>query len=187
MNTSGVMSPPSIHVYDINGTNGGGRSSSRTVGDLFARTPGPMAVPNARTNQHFAPPPLPPPRYIEDLAAGSDPGWKWGNTPRHDGFGGTFGTSISSSSSWRGSWDHRMEVDGYSERHEHSPRAGPGVTIKSPPSFEKRYDFSRNVDEGYHSLSGSSISSHRSVDVWLFSPIFSSHLDHFFPPVISPH
>ncbi|KAL8638035.1 MAG: hypothetical protein Q9228_004770 [Teloschistes exilis] len=120
-----------------------------------------MAVPGTRTNQHFAPPPLPPPKYIEDLAAGSDPGWKWGNTPRHDGFGGNLSTSRSSSSSWRGSWDQRMEDDGYSERHEDSPRAGPRATIKSPPSFEKRYDFSRNVDEGYHSLSGSSISNHR--------------------------
>ena len=26
------------------------------------------------------PPPLPPPRYIDEVAAGSDPGWAWGNS-----------------------------------------------------------------------------------------------------------
>ncbi|KAL8689813.1 MAG: hypothetical protein Q9218_004598 [Villophora microphyllina] len=54
-----------------------------------------------------------------------------------------------------------MEDDDYSEHRESSRRGSSGVTIKSPPSFERKYDFSRNVDEGYHSLSGSSISSHR--------------------------
>jgi len=47
-----------------------------------------MAIPNAR---EAVPPPLPPPRHIEDLRAGqSDPGWQWGNTdnPKENGFGG---------------------------------------------------------------------------------------------------
>ena len=46
-----------------------------------------MAIPRAREE---IPPPLPPPRHIEDIRAGQDPGWQWGNTnsPRDTGFGG---------------------------------------------------------------------------------------------------
>ena len=47
-----------------------------------------MAIPSARNE---VPPPLPPPRHIEELRAGqSDPGWQWGNTnnPKENGFGG---------------------------------------------------------------------------------------------------
>ncbi|KAH7389548.1 hypothetical protein DE146DRAFT_168230 [Phaeosphaeria sp. MPI-PUGE-AT-0046c] len=44
-----------------------------------------MAIPRARAE---VPPPLPPPRHIEDLRAGQDPGWQWGhtNSPRDTGF-----------------------------------------------------------------------------------------------------
>ncbi|KAL8701147.1 MAG: hypothetical protein Q9201_005063 [Fulgogasparrea decipioides] len=120
-----------------------------------------MAVPGARADEHSVPAPLPPPRYIEALAAGSDPGWKWGNTPNQNGFGGNPGTSISSTSSLRGSWDQRMEDEGLPDRYENSRRGSSGITTKPTPELERKYDFSRNVDEGYHSLSGSSISSHR--------------------------
>jgi hypothetical protein len=46
-----------------------------------------MAIPRARDE---VPPPLPPPRHIEELRSGQDPGWLWGNTnsPRDTGFGG---------------------------------------------------------------------------------------------------
>ncbi|OAK95819.1 hypothetical protein IQ06DRAFT_55280 [Phaeosphaeriaceae sp. SRC1lsM3a] len=46
-----------------------------------------MAIPRARDE---VPPPLPPPRHIEDLRAGQDPGWQWGhtNSPRDTGFSG---------------------------------------------------------------------------------------------------
>ncbi|KAH7084900.1 hypothetical protein BKA63DRAFT_4841 [Paraphoma chrysanthemicola] len=46
-----------------------------------------MAIPRAREE---VPPPLPPPRHIEDLRAGQDPGWQWANTnsPIDTGFGG---------------------------------------------------------------------------------------------------
>lgn len=164
MNTSGVMSPPSIHVSDMNGMSGRRRSSSRTAGEPFSRSPGPMAVPNARAGERCVPPPLPPPRHIEELAAGSDPGWKWGNTPYHGGFGGNSSSSLSSSSSLRGSWDQRMGDEHILGRPEHSRRGSSGTTIKSPPGVDRKYDFSRNIDEGYHSLSGSSISNYRLVE-----------------------
>lgn len=170
MNTSGVISPPSILVHDMNGMNGPRPLSSRTAGRPFSRTAGPMTVPNARMDEPFAPPPLPPPRYIEDLAAGSDPGWQWGNTPNHGGFGGNFGSARSPSSSLRGSWDQRMEDEGLPERPDYSRRGSSSATIKSPARLDRTYDFSRNVDEGYHSLSGSSFSSHRSVDIHGVAP-----------------
>ncbi|KAK4610238.1 hypothetical protein CLAFUW4_14036 [Fulvia fulva] len=45
---------------------------------------GPMAIPRA---QEAVPPPLPPPNYIPDIAAGHDPGWQWGNDPNGSDFG----------------------------------------------------------------------------------------------------
>ncbi|KAL8825233.1 MAG: hypothetical protein Q9170_007874 [Blastenia crenularia] len=135
--------------------------SSRMAGIPFSRSAGPMAVPNSRADEPFVPPPLPPPRYIEDLAAGSDPGWKWGNTPNHGGFGGNFGCSRSPSLNARGSWDHRMEDEGFTDRPEFSQRNSSTTTLKSPPGYDRTYDLSRNFDEGYHSLSGSSFVNHR--------------------------
>lgn len=180
MNTSAVSSPPSIFVRDMNGMNGPRLPPSRAVERPFSSSSGPMTVPNARSDEQFAPPPLPPPRYLEDLAAGSDPGWNWGNTPNHGGFGGNFGSSRSSCSSMRGSWDQRMEDEGFPERPDYSRRGSSNATVKSPAGFDRTYDFSRNFDEGYHSLSGSSLSNHRSVDagagVPLTFPSFILHL-----------
>ncbi|KAI4138834.1 MAG: hypothetical protein L6R39_006583 [Caloplaca ligustica] len=133
-----------------------------------------MTVPNARSDEQFAPPPLPPPRYLEDLAAGSDPGWNWGNTPNHGGFGGNFGSSRSSCSSMRGSWDQRMEDEGFPERPDYSRRGSSNATVKSPAGFDRTYDFSRNFDEGYHSLSGSSLSNHRAISPSLLSSAASA-------------
>ena len=73
-----MSSTPSIRVY----------ASSRYQRPSYPSPAIAMAIPNAR---EAVPPPLPPPRHIEDLRAGqSDPGWQWGNTdnPKESGFGG---------------------------------------------------------------------------------------------------
>ncbi|KAF9693656.1 hypothetical protein EKO04_008302 [Ascochyta lentis] len=73
-----MSSTPSIRVYE----------SSRYQRPSYPSPAHAMAIPSARDE---VPPPLPPPRHIEDLRAGhSDPGWQWGNTanPKQNGFGG---------------------------------------------------------------------------------------------------
>ena len=158
MDTSRVLSPPSILVHDFNGMNGSRDSSARSIGRPMARA-GPMMIPNARDDDNLPPPPLPPPRYIDDFAAGSDPGWKWGNTSNHGGFGGRDGSSVTSASSW----DQQMGEDTSPDRPDFKRRGSSATTIKSPSNSERKYDFSKQIDEGYHSLPGSSVSSNRSV------------------------
>lgn len=76
--SSASSSTPSIRVYE---------SHHRYALPHHHRPAVAMAIPRAREE---VPPPLPPPRHIEDLRAGQDPGWQWGNTnsPRDTGFGG---------------------------------------------------------------------------------------------------
>lgn len=65
-----------------------------------------MAIPRARD---AVPPPLPPPRHIEDLRTGQDPGWQWGNTnsPRDTGFGGNRLATVRPGSSLLGGSAHQ--------------------------------------------------------------------------------
>ena len=142
------MSPPSILVHDFNGNHGRPARSSREQGG--------MGIPNARIDD--VPPPLPPPRYINDFAAGGDPGWQWGNTPSRSGGFGKSGGSVSPGSSLQGNWDQRMGNDGHSERPEYARQGSSNSIVRSRPDSDRRHDFSsRFIDEGYHSLSGSSL------------------------------
>ncbi|KAL8947563.1 MAG: hypothetical protein Q9222_006167 [Ikaeria aurantiellina] len=136
MNTSGVMSPPSILVHDMNSMNGPRRPSSGTAAKSISRSPGPMAVPNAGACEPFAPPPLPPPRHIEDLAAGSDPGWRWGNASNHGGFGGNSVNSNSSFSSSHGNWGRRMEDEGLPAHSASLRRDSPFTASKPFPGMD---------------------------------------------------
>ena len=168
MDFTRVSSPPSILVHDHNGSHGRRRSSSRSAGIPFSsRPPGPMAIPSTRHDP--APPPLPPPRIIDDLAAGSDPGWAWGNDP-----GGKFGKareSFAPASSFPKSWakdmGNKIQVLP-PDRSQLSRRESSTSTITSPTEIDadRRYrDLARHQDEGYYSLSGprSSAMSQQSV------------------------
>ena len=172
MDFTRVSSPPSILVHDHNGSHGRRRSSSRSTGIPFpSRPPGPMAIPSTRDDP--APPPLPPPRIIDDLAAGSDPGWAWGNDPS-----GKFGKareSFAPASNFPKSWGREMgnkiQVQPPDRPH-YSRRESSTSTITSPTETDtdRRYrDFARHQDEGYYSLSGprSSAMSQQSVHAFL--------------------
>lgn len=66
----------------------------------------PMSIPRAR---EVAPPPLPPPMYLPEISAGSDPGWQWGNDPNGSDFGRP--ASIKPGSSLLGSFEKRMQKE----------------------------------------------------------------------------
>ncbi|KAI9680538.1 MAG: hypothetical protein M1817_003978 [Caeruleum heppii] len=114
-----------------------------------------MSIPNAREH---VPPPLPPPRHIEALQEGGDGrvdlGWRWGNGD-DVGFGGK---SVSPASSLVGS----TAGLGYNGRRPSCARAGSsGATVTSPSRQDTREETIRHPDEGYASLSGSSLSNHK--------------------------
>lgn len=154
MDYTRVTSPPSIRVHDHNGTNHGRRrSTSRSAGVSIPRSPAPMAIPSSRPE--LPPPPLPPPRFIDDITAGSDPGWTWGNDP--SGSFGKPGGSSMAGTNFPKSWGNRPEDKRQterSERPEYRRRQSSNTTIKSPTDTDRRYDFSRQQDEGYYSVSG---------------------------------
>ena len=164
MDVTRVTSPPSIIVNDFNGQNGSYRPASKPAGMSFSSTRAPMQIPNVRGEP--APPPLPPPTHIVDLAAGSDPGWVWGNTSSGGNFGKSGGT-VSMESSLRGNWDRRREDDGSAVRPDYARRGSSVSTVKSPTEVEPKYDFSRHQDEGYYSLSGASnLANYQSVQAF---------------------
>lgn len=155
MDKSRVTSTPSIRVHEYNGNNHGRRgSTSRSAGTSISRSPGtPMAIPNSRPE--LPPPPLPPPRFIGDIAAGSDPGWAWGNDP--SGSFGKSGGSPMAGANFPKSWGNRPEEKKQNERGErpeYRRREIANTTIKSPADRDRRYDFARQQDEGYYSVSG---------------------------------
>ena len=155
MDITRVTPPDSILVHEHNSSHGRRRSTSRTAGLPFSsRPPGPMAIRN--TKHDPAPPPLPPPRFIDDLTAGSDPGWEWANHPgRKPSKAGVLGAPAANfPKSWgRDMGDNRQAQ--LSEQPQYSPREIPTPTIRSSLDAERRrHDFARHQDEGYYSLSG---------------------------------
>ena len=149
MDFTPVTSPPSSLVHDRNANHGRRRSTSRSAAMPFSRAPA-LAIPGARFDQ--APPPLPPPRYIDELAAGSDPGWAWGNDPK----GGNFGKAKESAmpmSNFPKSWGKNI-VDRPLEMPDFRRRESSTSTVRSPVDTNRGLDFARHQDEGYYSLSG---------------------------------
>lgn len=157
-----ASSPPSIHVYDINGSHGPHRSSSQSFTNSFSNAQRPMAIPNSRSDSPRAPPPLPPPRHIDDDAAGGIQEIQWRDSFSSES--ARSGGSVSLGSSLRGSWGQNMAHRGSAGRPDFR-RGSSNSTARSRPEEEKRYDFSRHADEGYGSLSGSSLANQQSVTI----------------------
>ena len=149
------VTPPSIHIdHDFPGMNGPERPSNRSIMNPFQRTQRPMAIPGSAA-EIYAPPPLPPPRYIEEDAAGGDYGAQWRNSLDSSSF--ESGGSVSSRSSLRGNWDRKVAGGRATGRPDCNRRTSAAMKLPSQPEMDTRYDHSRHVDEGYHSLSGSSL------------------------------
>ena len=149
-----VTSPPSIHLNDFCGMNGQDRSSSRSTTNSFQTTQRPMAIPSSLA-EHHVPPALPPPKYIEEIAAGGDQGIQWRNSFNSASI--ESGGSVSSRSSLRGNWNHKMAGGRGNGRPDYNRRTSLASSLQSQPEADTKYDFSRHFDEGYHSLSGSSL------------------------------
>lgn len=156
-----ITSPPSILVQNFTASHGAQRpsrrSSSHTSSKAGPKVAMPVSIPNTRDD--FAPPPLPPPRHLDGLDDGHDPGWRWGNTGSKGGFGSSGLSSVSPVSSLRGNWDKNMGIQVDSGRMEESRRGSSASKTKSPSKEMLEFRFQ---DEGYHSLSGSSLA-HQSV------------------------
>ena len=168
MDYSRVTPPPSIRVHDHNGNHHARkRSTSRPTGTLPLRTPGPMAIPRSRPE--LAPPPLPPPKFIDDITEGNDPGWAWGNDPS-GAFGKAKGLSMAGSNfpkSWGNSGEEKRQAR-QPDRSEYRRRESSTATIRSPTSAERPNDFARQQDEGYYSMSGPRPSAMTQQSVFIF-------------------
>ena len=120
-----------------------------------------MSIPNNRGPA--APPPLPPPRYLKhEINAENNPGWVWQNSPNR-GRDDTGSHPVSPPP-----LADDMDLD---ERYGDSRRGDSSMPIKHSPSSDLYLK-----DEGYHSLSGSSLA-HRSVfPFYLLSPLLQRHV-----------
>lgn len=104
-----------------------------------------MVIPGARFDD--APPPLPPPRYNEELAQGIDVAWSWGNSdpfhhkrrlapikPSSSLYGGYLDSKTLSS---RTRDTHEMDLDNEDE-HDYMRRGSNVSTVRSPSQAEIR-------------------------------------------------
>lgn len=162
MDITPVTSSPSISVQNFNRKHESQRSASKSAAMPFQRIREPMSmsIPNSRGEP--PPPPLPPPTHMANITAGSDPGHFWANK-FSGGSLGTRGGSIYSESSLPRGWDQKIEEDGDAERMDYSRRGSSQSRIKPPPELDTKYDFSRQNDEGYYSLSGPSPANYQLV------------------------
>jgi hypothetical protein len=153
------MALPQIHVHDSI-TSDRYRGSHRPSFTSSLSSPStvsvPMPIPNMRDP---VPPPLPPPKHLADIAAGGNNGpdiaWQWGNS-RHDSDWG--GSSVTPGSSLYGSYTSRKSLH---DDRESARRSSSSSTIKSPSGHGSRENSYPRIDEGYSSLSGTSIDSYR--------------------------
>ncbi|KAL3427693.1 hypothetical protein PVAG01_01202 [Phlyctema vagabunda] len=148
---------PEIYVHESNSVDRY-RTSSRSSSFNSASSPGisaiPMSIPNAREP---VPPPLPPPRHIADFG-GPDIAWKWGNSQEDGGWGKP--VPVPPGSSLYGSFAGRG--NSISEERPDNRRGSSTSTIKSISTVADMRDNYPRIDEGYASLSGTSIGSNKS-------------------------
>ncbi|RDL37791.1 uncharacterized protein BP5553_05224 [Venustampulla echinocandica] len=146
---------PEIYVHDSSTDRfrTSSRSSSYTSSSS-ATSAIPMSIPNARDP---VPPPLPPPKHLPDIASGGNNGpdlaWRYGNM--HSDYGSS-GSSVAPGSSLYGSFASRKTS--MDDRPDYSRRTDSTATIKGDHGREQGYP----RDEGYSSLSGTSIESFKS-------------------------
>jgi hypothetical protein len=161
---TGLVDLPQIHVHDSILPERF-RSSSRPSFNSSLSSPltssVPMPIPNMRRS---VPPPLPPPKYLADIAAERDNGiaWQWGNLRADTEWSQS---SVTPGSSSYGSYTCRKTMP--DEQPESARCASSSSTIKLISGHEYRDSSFPQIDEGYFSLSGNSIDSYRSVNLFL--------------------
>jgi hypothetical protein len=155
---------PEIYVHDSNPSDRfrTSRSSSSYNSTSSPSTSSiPMSIPHSRDP---VPPPLPPPRHLADIVDGRhdrpDIAWQWGNSHEDNSDWGRSIASVPPGSSLYGSASRKSFKD---ERSDDSRRGSSTSTIKSLNGAESRESIYPRIDEGYASLSGTSIGSNRSV------------------------
>ncbi|KAK5157603.1 hypothetical protein LTR04_005428 [Oleoguttula sp. CCFEE 6159] len=92
-----------------------------------------------------SPPPLPPPRHINEIKDGKDPGWQWGNRAGDTGFGKPVSGSVKIGSSLLGSTrclGARREDESERPRREES-----GIRRGSPSTTVTQYSQGFNMSE----------------------------------------
>lgn len=152
MDDGRLDSPPAIQVEGYHQPYGAHFSSSRrsslssSTSRSYSQSAMPMSIPRAKVDS--VPPPLPPPRYVEDLAMGQDLGWQMGNTSRKQ-----FGKTDGDPSPW--GWNRPSPDERYSEPFGTPRRLS---SISTNLHDHDRFEYPVK-DEGYHSLSGTSITS----------------------------
>jgi hypothetical protein len=151
---------PEIYVHDPNPPDRF-RTSSSSSSYNSTSSPStssiPMSIPHSRDP---VPPPLPPPPHIADIAGGGngpDIAWQWGNSISHESDWRRSMPSIQPGSSLYGSFASRKGA--LDERLDNSRRGSSTSTIKSMNGAQSRENTYPRIDEGYASLSGTSIGS----------------------------
>ena len=170
-----ITASSSNHAYDFHRSRARRGSDARGTADRFS---GPLAmaiqVPNRRAPE--APPPLPPPRYVNDLAPDHGSGRMLG-LASGEGQLEESRAPPAAGLSFPKSWGARMDPaqpEGSSDyRRRKNSTTSAISTLGSPTDFERRSGFSRFHDEGYYSLSGPSAKYQQSVLILYFFKIRS--------------
>jgi hypothetical protein len=112
---------------------------------LFSKSAA-MSIPNQRAPS--PPPPLPPPRFVHDIALGLDPGYHYSNSQSRGEFEAKIGCDTPDSR-LRQNWDRvKEEALDFDQFDEREKRRSPSI---------QDFHAMGHIDEGYHSLSGSSL------------------------------